>query len=130
MNESKQTELRGSFGKISDESAEQYRNRLENISNSWMVATVATLDHQSRDVIAKIATSAEERLREATSEVFAKFGETLRERLQQIAAGFEPGKEIDVSSSCSDWHSPVSLPFSVSPLYTSRQLAHLIAETV
>ncbi len=92
MNESKQTELRGSFGKISDESAEQYRNRLENITNSWMVATVATLDHQSRDVIAKIATSAEERLREATSEVFAKFGETLRERLQQIALGFEADK--------------------------------------
>ncbi len=89
MNESKQDELRGSFGKISNESAEQYRNRLENISNSWMVATVATLDHQSRDVIAKIATSAEEKLREATSEVFTKFGETLRERLQQIAAGFE-----------------------------------------
>ncbi|HEY2119365.1 MAG TPA: hypothetical protein VGH37_09295 [Candidatus Acidoferrum sp.] len=93
MNESKQTELRGSFGKISDESAEQYRNRLENISNSWMVATVATLDHQSRDVIAKIASSAEEKLREATSEVFSKFGETLRERLQQIAAGFEPDKK-------------------------------------
>jgi hypothetical protein len=93
MNESKQTELRGSFGKISDESAEQYRNRLENISNSWMVATVATLDHQSRDVIAKIATSAEEKLREATSEVFAKFGETLRDRLQQIAADFDPGKK-------------------------------------
>ncbi len=90
MHESKQTELRGAFGKISDESAEQYRSRLENISNSWMVATVATLDHQSRDVIAKIATSAEERLREATSEVFSKFGDTLRERLQQIAQGFEP----------------------------------------
>ena len=92
MNESKQTELRGSFGRISDESAEQYRNRLENITNSWMVATVATLDHQSRDVIAKIATSAEERLREATSEVFSKFGDTLRERLQQIAMGFESDK--------------------------------------
>jgi hypothetical protein len=92
MNQQKQMELRGSFGKISDESAEQYRGRLENISNSWMVATVATLDHQSRDVIAKIASSAEEKLREATGEVFAKFGDTLRERLQQIAAGFEGEK--------------------------------------
>jgi hypothetical protein len=54
-----------------------------------MVATVATLDHQSRDVIAKIAATAEERLKEATSEVFSRFGETLRERLQQIAAGFD-----------------------------------------
>jgi hypothetical protein len=94
INESKQSELRGSFGKIGDESAEQYRNRLENISNSWMVATVATLDHQSRDVIAKIATSAEEKLREATSEVFSKFGETLRERLQQIAAGFDSDRNL------------------------------------
>jgi hypothetical protein len=89
MSEAKLTELRSGFGQISDESAEQYRGRLENISNSWMVATVATLDHQSRDVIAKIAATAEERLREASAEVFAKFGDTLRERLQQIAAGFE-----------------------------------------
>jgi hypothetical protein len=95
MNESKQTELRGSFGKISDDSAEHYRSRLENISNSWMVATVATLDHQSRDVIARIATSAEEKLREATGEVFAKFGDTLRERLQQIAVGFDAGKSLE-----------------------------------
>jgi hypothetical protein len=94
MNETKQDELRGSFGQISNESAEQYRNRLENITNTWMVATVATLDHQSRDVIAKIATSAEERLREATAEVFAKFGETLRERLQQIASGFEADRNL------------------------------------
>jgi hypothetical protein len=92
MSEAKLTEMRGGFGKISDESAEQYRGRLENISNSWMVATVTTLDHQSRDVIAKIAATAEERLREASAEVFAKFGDTLRERLQQIAAGFDrPG---------------------------------------
>ena len=92
MSESNLAELRGAIGKIHDESAEQYRGRLENISNSWMVATVTTLDHQSRDVIAKIAETAEEKLREASGEVFARFGETLRERLQQIAAGFEkPG---------------------------------------
>jgi hypothetical protein len=89
MNEANMTEMQGALGKLSNEGAEQYRARLENISNSWMVATVATLDHQSRDVIAKIATTAEEQLREATSEVFARFGDTLRERLQQIAMGFE-----------------------------------------
>jgi hypothetical protein len=80
--------LRETAGQISNESAEQYRSRLENISNSWMVATVTTLDHQSRDVISKIAATAEERLREASAEVFSRFGDTLRERLQQIAAGF------------------------------------------
>jgi len=34
----------------------------------------------------EIAATAEERLREASAEVFRKFGDTLRERLQQIAA--------------------------------------------
>jgi hypothetical protein len=89
MKETNMTEMQSALGKLGNEGAEQYRARLENISNSWMVATVATLDHQSRDVITKIAATAEERLREATSEVFARFGDTLRERLQQIAAGFE-----------------------------------------
>jgi hypothetical protein len=89
MNEASMTEMHNTLGRLGNEGAEQYRARLENISNSWMVATVATLDHQSRDVISKIASTAEERLREATSEVFAKFGDTLRERLQQIAMGFD-----------------------------------------
>jgi hypothetical protein len=89
MNEASMTEMRNALTKLRDEGAEQYRARLENISNSWMVATVATLDHQSRDVIAKIAATAEERLREATAEVFARFGDNLRERLQQIASGFD-----------------------------------------
>ncbi len=97
MSEEKRAELRETFGKISDEAATGYRDRLENISNSWMVATVATLDHQSRDVIAKIATTAEERLREASAEVFARFGDTLRERLQQIALGFDSGKNTPKS---------------------------------
>jgi len=89
LGDAKQSEMRSEVAQISEEAAAQYRGRLENITNSWMVATVATLDHQSRDVIAKIAATAEERLKEATSEVFSRFGETLRERLQQIAAGFD-----------------------------------------
>jgi len=54
MGDAKQSEMRGEVAQISEEAAAQYRGRLENITNSWMVATVATLDHQSRDVIAKI----------------------------------------------------------------------------
>jgi hypothetical protein len=92
LSDAKRGELREMFGKISDESAVGYRSRLENISNSWMVATVATLDHQSRDVIARIAATAEERLREASADVFARFGDSLRERLQQIAMGFATGQ--------------------------------------
>jgi len=92
MNTEQQAELRNGFHKLGDEAVGEFRGRLENISNSWMVATVTTLNHQSREVIAKIAATAEERLREASAEVFAKFGDTLRERLQQIAAGFEKGQ--------------------------------------
>src|SRR6516225_4798021 len=92
MRESDLADMRGAIRRIHDESAEQYRGRLENISNSWMVATVTTLDHQSREVVAKIAAAAAEKLREASAEVFARFGDTLRERFEQIAAGFDkPG---------------------------------------
>jgi hypothetical protein len=89
MKDANMAEMHGALGKLGNEGAEQYRARLENISNSWMVATVATLDHQSREVIAKIAATAEERLREASAEVFARFGDTLKERLAQIALGFD-----------------------------------------
>jgi len=92
MSEAQQNEVRGNFHKLGNEAVGEFRGRLENIANSWMVATVATLNHQSKDVIAQIATAAEERLREASAEVFARFGDTLREKLQQIAAGFEKGQ--------------------------------------
>jgi len=89
MNAEQQAEIRSGFHKMGDEAVTEFLGRLQNISNSWMVATVTTLNHQSKEVIAQIAATAEERLREASAEVFANFGDTLRERLQQIAAGFE-----------------------------------------
>jgi hypothetical protein len=92
MTAEQQAEIRSGLHKMGDEAVTEFLGRLQNISNSWMVATVATLNHQSREVIAQIAATAEERLREASAEVFAKFGDTLRERLQQIAAGFEKGQ--------------------------------------
>jgi len=92
MSAEQQAEIRSGFHKMGDEAVTEFLGRLQNISNSWMVATVTTLNHQSKEVIAQIAATAEERLREASAEVFAKFGDTLRERLQQIAAGFEKGQ--------------------------------------
>jgi hypothetical protein len=50
-----------------------------------MLATITSLDRQSRDVVASISASAEEKLRETCTQVFAGIGETLQERLQQIA---------------------------------------------
>jgi hypothetical protein len=79
-------EMRNIYAQMSNQSAEQHRGRLENVSNQWMLATVASLDHQSREAVNVIAAKAAETLRETCAQVFAGVGETLRERLQQIAS--------------------------------------------
>jgi ribosome recycling factor len=81
------SEMRSIYAQMSNQSAEQHRDRLENVSNQWMLATVASLDHQSREAVNVIAAKAAETLRETCAQVFAGVGETLRDRLQQIAAG-------------------------------------------
>src|SRR6266566_4511046 len=88
-----QQEMLGIYGRIGEQAAEQYKNRLENVSNQWMLATVASLDHQSREMISGIAATAEEKLREACAQVFAGVGESLRERLREMAQGFTPPTE-------------------------------------
>jgi len=88
MTDAHQNEMKNLYGQMGEHAAEQYKNRLENVSNQWMLATVSSLDHQSRDLIAGIAATAEERLREVSAQVFAGMGEALRERLKEIAASF------------------------------------------
>ena len=80
------SEMRNIFTQMSEQAADQHRGRLENISVQWMLASVSSLDHQSREAIASIANKAEETLRETCAQVFANVGDTLRDRLQQIAA--------------------------------------------
>jgi len=86
------TEMRSIFSQMSDQASERHRSRLENISVQWMLASVASLDHQSREAVATIAANAEEKLRETCAQVFAGVGDALRERLQQIAAGIAPAE--------------------------------------
>jgi hypothetical protein len=88
-----QQEMQNIFAQTGEQAAEQYKNRLENVSNQWMLATVASLDHQSRDMISGIAATAEEKLREACAQVFAGVGESLRERLREMAQSFTPPME-------------------------------------
>ncbi len=85
-----QQEMQNIFAQTGEQAAEQYKSRLENVSNQWMLATVASLDHQSRDMISGIAATAEEKLREACAQVFAGVGESLRERLREMAQSFTP----------------------------------------
>ena len=94
-------EMRNIYTQISNQSTEQHRGRLENVSNQWMLATVASLDHQSREAVNVIAAKAAETLRETCAQVFAGVGETLRERLQQIAVGLtapEPPTSVESRS--------------------------------
>src|SRR5579859_742215 len=88
--EAHRTEMRGIYAQLSNHAAEQHRNRLENVSNQWMLATVASLDHQSREAVASIGAKAEEKLRETCAQVFAGVGDALQERLRQIAASLTP----------------------------------------
>jgi hypothetical protein len=88
MTEMHQAEMRAVYGRMGEQSVEQYHSRLENVSKQWMLATVTTLDHQSREVLSGVAAAAEEKLRETCARVFAGIGNTLQERLQQIASSF------------------------------------------
>ncbi len=85
-----QQEMQGIYTHMGGQAAEQYKSRLENVSNQWMLATVASLDHQSREMISGIAATAEEKLREACAQVFAGVGESLRERLREMAQSLTP----------------------------------------
>ena len=85
-----QQEMQGIYGHMSEQAAEQYKSRLENVSNQWMLATVASLDHQSREMVSGIAATAEEKLRGACAHVFEGVGESLRERLREMAQSFAP----------------------------------------
>ena len=85
-----QQEMQSIYGQMGEQATEQYRSRLENVSNQWMLATVASLDHQSREMISGIAATAEEKLRAACAQVFDSVGESLRERLREMAQSFTP----------------------------------------
>ena len=77
---------------VSGESLENYRQRLENVSNSWMVASATTLAQRSGAVLEELTRAAEERLRQASAEVLSGLAETLRERLTAISSELRAGK--------------------------------------
>jgi hypothetical protein len=93
MTQAQQAEMHGLYARVGEQAAESFRGRLENVSNQWMLATVASLDHQSREVVSGIAATAEEKLRDTCTRVFSEIGDSLRERLTQIASslGTLPG---------------------------------------
>ena len=90
MTAAHQQEMQNIYGRMGEQATEQYKSRLESVSNQWMLATVSSLDHQSREMISGIAATAEEKLREACARVFDGVGESLRERLREMAQNLAP----------------------------------------
>jgi hypothetical protein len=86
--ETQQREWMDQMKKSASESIEEYKKRLENASNSWLLASATTLGQHSQAVLETIAKAAEKRLRETCVQVLAGMGDTLKERLIGISTGF------------------------------------------
>jgi len=93
MTAAHQEELKQAFTTMAEQAVDQHKHRLEGVSNQWMLATVAGLDHQSRQIIAGITASAEEKLRSTFTQVFGEMADALRERLQQVASNLAGSAE-------------------------------------
>src|SRR6202453_5310787 len=76
--------------KSTEESIEEYKARLENASNSWLLASATTLGQHSQAMLDPIGKAAEKRLRETCSEVLGSMGDTLKARLLGLSTDFSP----------------------------------------
>ncbi len=72
--------------KSTEESIGQYKSRLENASNSWLLASATTLGQHSQGVLDNLAKAAEKRMRESIAGVLAGMGDTLKDRLLGLSS--------------------------------------------
>ena len=68
------------------EGMDQYRQKLDNVSNTWMFASVTTLNQHSHNVIEALQKTAEQRLRATCSNVLTGLAEAMRKQLLGISA--------------------------------------------
>jgi hypothetical protein len=78
------------LSRVTNGAVEHYKSRLESASNTWLLASAATLAQHSQGVLESLAAAAEIRLRETCSQVFAGLGETLRQRLLGLSSDLSP----------------------------------------
>jgi hypothetical protein len=79
-----QRELRDRLQTVSNDASNRHTERLENIFNAWLLATMARLNYESEQQIQRVAHAAEERLRDTCNQIFAGLGETLRSRMVEV----------------------------------------------
>ena len=83
--QAQEQQLREKLGQaLGDQSMADYKTRLENASNSWLLTTVSRLNQQSEQYIETVARMTEERVRQTCTDVFAGVGENLRRRLMDL----------------------------------------------
>ena len=77
--EMQQVEL--DLAKLGNQAIDEYKQRLENNSNTWVLASVTKLNQHSQNLIDQLAAQSEDRIRAACSGVFAAIGETMRQKI-------------------------------------------------
>lgn len=79
--EAHQKDWAASLDQLTGEAAERYQERLENTSDTWMVASVRRLNEHGQDVIDSLMRSADQALRESCTRVFEGLTDILRGRI-------------------------------------------------
>jgi hypothetical protein len=83
--EMQEKQLRQTITSLGNQAVDEYRNRLQDASDSWIPTTIDRLHDQSKEHLEVLARSAETRLHEACGLVFANVGETLRRKLLEFS---------------------------------------------
>lgn len=93
--EAQQREWLDMLQRSTHESIEQYKARLENASNSWLLASATTLGQHSQAVLDTLAKAAEKRLRDTCRDVLAGMGDTLKQRMMGLSDAFQTDEDDD-----------------------------------
>ena len=74
-------QVEADLARMGNQAVEDYKQRLENTSNTWVLTSVTKLNQHSQNLIEQLAAASEDRIRAACSGVFAQIGENLRQRV-------------------------------------------------
>lgn len=88
--ETQQQAVRRQLAQVSDGSVDNFKERLENASNAWLAASMATLQARAQSTMATFGASTEEKVREAVASTLAGLADTMRQSLLALSAQVTP----------------------------------------
>jgi hypothetical protein len=97
------------LARIGNQAVDDYKQRLDNTSNTWVLTSVTKLNQHSQNLIEQLASASEDRIRAACSGVFADIGENLRKKILQTP---EPDAAPALDSSRESESAPASSAMS------------------